>query len=400
MAALSARTVLLRRRGGGAERSPVTNIELFFDLVFAFAITQVSHSLLTHLSLLGALHAALLFVAVWWVWIDTSWVTNWLDPDRTPVRMLLFALMLAGLVLSASLPEAFGERGLAFAGAYVFMQVGRSLFMLWALHRHDRGNFRNFQRITVWMAGAGVFWLLGGVLDGAPRFGLWLLALTLEFGSPAIGFHVPGLGRSTTADWTIDGGHLAERCSAFILIALGESITVTGASFFELTWTATAATAFVAAFVGSVALWWIYFDIGAERASRIIALSDDPGRLGRIAYTYILAVLAAGIVVSAVGDELTLAHPTAPVGGAAAAVLLGGPLLALAGNIAFKRVTAGRVPLSHLVGLAILAALLPCLPWLNLLRLDAASAAALVVVATWERMSLGAAGREAPAVRR
>src|SRR5919109_3588280 len=140
-------TNLLRARQAH-EHSRVTFVELFFDLVFVFAVTQLSHLLLEHLSILGAVQTALLMMAVWWVWIFTSWVTNWLDPQRTPVRLMLFALMLAGLVLSMSIPEAFESRGIAFAAAYAFMQVGRSLFMLWALARHSQANFRNFQRIT------------------------------------------------------------------------------------------------------------------------------------------------------------------------------------------------------------------------------------------------------------
>src|SRR5690606_27416676 len=122
MSILAARANLLRTRHGH-EHGRVTYVELFFDLVFVFAVTQISHSLLEHLTPLGAARAALLLIAVWWVWIDTSWVTNWLDPQRMPTRLLLFALMLAGLVLSMSIPEAFADRGLAFAGAYAVMQV-------------------------------------------------------------------------------------------------------------------------------------------------------------------------------------------------------------------------------------------------------------------------------------
>ena len=119
---------LLRR--GGHESGRVTYIELFFDLVFVFAATQLSHGLLHHLSFLGALETGLLMMAVWWVWNYTSRITNRLDPKRAPVCILLFVLMAAGLVLSASIPTAFAERGLAFAVAFVFMRVGRSLFML------------------------------------------------------------------------------------------------------------------------------------------------------------------------------------------------------------------------------------------------------------------------------
>ena len=124
-------TSLLRQRDGRHAR--VGFVELFFDLVFVFAVTQISHTLLAHLTPLGALQAAMMAAAVWWAWIYTSWVTNWLDPERAPVRIALFAVMGAGLLLSTSLPEAFGEKGLWFALAFVSIQVGRTLFMLWAV---------------------------------------------------------------------------------------------------------------------------------------------------------------------------------------------------------------------------------------------------------------------------
>src|SRR5215510_13701832 len=150
---------LLRDRG---ERARVTYTELFFDLVFVFAVTQLSHNLIEHFSVLGLIETTLLLMAVWWVWIYTSWATNWLDPERTPVRLMLFALMLAGLVLSTSIPKAFADKGLALAGAYVFMQVGRCLFMLWALRHHSAASYRNFLRITSWFILSGVFWIAGG----------------------------------------------------------------------------------------------------------------------------------------------------------------------------------------------------------------------------------------------
>ena len=130
----------------------VTAVELFFDLVFVFAVTQISHALLKDFSLLGAARVTLLFLAVWWVWIFTSWVTNWLDPDRTPVRILLFLLMLGGLVLSTSLPAAFGTRGLAFGLAFAAMQVGRSAVTLWLLPASEQGMRRNFIRILAWLS--------------------------------------------------------------------------------------------------------------------------------------------------------------------------------------------------------------------------------------------------------
>jgi low temperature requirement protein LtrA len=148
-------TRLLRSRDGSGSR--VTFIELFFDLVYVFAVTQLSTHLSHHLTLGGAFETLLLLVAVWWAWIDTAWVTNWFDPDHLAVRILLLAVMLASLVMSAALPAAFSDRGLVFAAAYAAIQVGRVLFVVIALGGQELG--RNFQRILAWRALAGVLWL-------------------------------------------------------------------------------------------------------------------------------------------------------------------------------------------------------------------------------------------------
>jgi low temperature requirement protein LtrA len=387
---------LLRARGG-AEDSKVTFVELFFDLVFVFAVTQLSHSLLEHLTIMGAVQTTLMLMAVWWVWVYTSWATNWLDPEKTAVRLMLFVLMLAGLVLSTAIPQAFGSKGLAFAGAYVFMHIGRGLFAMWALRRASPGNYRNFQRINTWLALSAVFWIAGAFVEAEARLRLWAVALLIEYVSPAAGFWTPGLGRSTTADWDISGSHMAERCGLFIIIALGESILVASAKFASLPWTPATVGAFAVSFLGSVAMWWIYFNIGAETASRRIASSGDPGRLARLAYTYMHLPLVAGIIVAAVGDELVLAHPDGHTDGTTAAILLGGPALYLLGNLLFKRATADRPALSHIVGLVLLAALIPLAVGLSPLAFSALTTLVLVLVAAWETLSLRGRGREAVA---
>jgi low temperature requirement protein LtrA len=381
---------LLRVRDGHGH-ARVAFVELFFDLVFVFAITQLSHHLLAHLDMAGLAQTTLLFMAVWWVWIYTSWVTNWLDPERTSVRLLLFALMLAGLLLSTSIPDAFGSKGLAFAGAYVSMQLGRTLFMLWALKGNNEGNYRNFQRITCWLALSAIFWIWGGLAEEDARFTLWVVALAIEYVSPSVRFWTPGLGASTTSDWDVEGGHLSERCGLFVIIALGESILVTGATFAKLPWTPTVITAFVVAFVGSVAMWWVYFNVGAERGSRQIAASSDPGRLARLAYTYLHLLLVAGVIVVAVGDEMVLAHPTGHTDAKTAAVLIGGPALYLFGNMLFKRVSASRFALSHQVGLGLLALLVPAAFILSPLLLSAATTLVMAIVAIWEARSFSSA---------
>lgn len=386
-------TSLLRQRDH-EDSHRVAPVELFFDLVFVFAVTQLSHTLLEDLTTAGALRTLLLFLAVWWLWIFTSWVTNWLDPDRLPVRVMLFALMLGGLVLSSSIPQAFADRGLVFGAVFAAMQVGRTLFVAFVMRRHRRSHYLGFLRITAWLLLSGVFWVLGGLAEGPARAGYWIVAVAVEYISPALYFWMPGLGRSTTADWDIDGRHLAERCALFVIIALGESILVTGSTFAQQAWNTSTVTAFVIAFLGSVAMWWIYFDTGAERASRRIAHSDDPGRQGRLAYTYLHLVIIAGVIVSAVADELVLTHPHHFRGhdNAAIATILGGPALYVAGNALFKWVSNDRrgPPFSHCVGLALLAALTPLAysHAFSPLILGTATTTVLVIVAVWETIAL------------
>jgi low temperature requirement protein LtrA len=383
---------LLRKREPN-EHARVGFIELFFDLVFVFAVTQLSHKLLESLTPRGALETLILFMAVWWAWIDTAWVTNWLDPEKRPVRLMLFALMLAGLILSTSLPEAFGPRGIAFACAYACIQVGRSLFTLAALKGHDEGNHRNFQRITIWAAGSSVLWIAGAFADPNLRLALWAIAVAADNIAPSAGFWTPWHGRSTPADWQVEGAHLAERCGLFIIIALGESILVTGGTFAALEWNPTSIASMIVAFTGSVAMWWIYFDSGHERGSDRIAHSSEPGRLARLAYTYIHLPIIAGIIICAVSDDIVLAHPLGDLDAAAIAVILGGPALYVGGTLFFRWSITRHVSRSQIGGLVLLALLVPAAHALTPLVLGALATLVLIAVAVSEQLRRRAAMR-------
>ena len=377
------------RRRGGPESAKVEMVELFFDLVFVFAVTQLSHTLLKHLTLRGAAEVGLLLLAMWWVWIYTSWVTNWLNPERLAVRICIFVLMLAGLVVSSSIPEAFNERGLIFACAFVFMHVGRNLFVLWAA----RGSslVALFQRILVWFCVSGACWIAGGLHEGDARYAWWIAAMAIDLIGPWAFFWVPGLGRSKLADWDVEGGHIAERCALFVIIALGESLLVTGATFAEMEWNRTAWISLMVSVVGSILMWWVYFDTGAERATQHIRKASTPGQQARSAYTYVHVLIVAGVIICAVADELVLAHPdhgTDP----AIVVILAGPACYLLGTSIFKWITNDRQtpPLSHLAGLVLVALLV----WpasahlLSPLGLSACTTGVLGVVAVWESIAL------------
>ena len=376
------------RQKGSKNESRVSFVELFFDLVFVYSISQLAHTLAGHFTWYGVIETGLLLFAVWWVWTFTAWVTNWLDPDRMPVRVMLFCLMFVGLVLSASIPEAFEGRGLSFAVAYVLMQVGRSLFTVYALKDAGPVRHRNFIRISCWLIVAGVFWIAGGVAEGEARLALWVVALLIEYAGPAAGFRVPGLGHSAAEDWDISGAHMAERCALFIIICLGETILEAGEAFAELPTGVTTLTILLTVFVGTIAMWWIYFRFGHERAAHRIEHAETPGRLARQAFTYAHIPILAGIILNVVGNKLLFEAPHEAVEPASVAAVLGGPLLFLVGNLWFKGATSGRPPLSHMVGIAALLVAWPLAFAFDVYGLGALATAILVVVAVWEFVSL------------
>ena len=369
------------------QHSRVTYAELLFDLVFVFAVTQISHTLLGRFTPLGLVQTTLLFLGVWWVWVYTSWITNWLNPEKTPVRVLLFALMLGGLVLSTSIPKAFESRGLWFAAAYATMQVGRTIFLLASTPPGRTLARMNAIRILAWLLMSAIFWIAGGFAEGHSRLVLWVVALGIEYLSPAVRFWIPKYGASAVADWVIEGGHMAERCAGFIIIALGESIVVTGATFAELVWTAETVTAFVSSFIGALAMWWIYFHKGAEAGTEQISKASEPGRLARLAYTYLHMPIVAGIILSAVADELVLKHPADHSDLKTVVSALGGPLLFLLGTILFKNTIRGWLQPSHGAGIVALGVLAWFAAGLSPLLLSVLTTVILVLVATWESIS-------------
>jgi low temperature requirement protein LtrA len=339
---------LERRRPGDEQRA--TSLELFFDLVFVFAITQVSHLLLEDLSWRGAGRALLALLVVWWAWNYTAWVTNELDPESGPVRLLLLGVMLACLVLAVAIPDAFGERALLFAGAYVAIQVGRHTFLTFAAASRGTLERERAGRILTWFVVAGVLWIAGALAETEARAVLWVAALLIDFGAPLVFYWVPGKRRLPSSTWEVATSHFAERFQLFVIIALGESIVITGATVAGLELNAARLTAFGLAFAASAALWWLYFDYVAGIAERRLELAEDRTKLARDGYTYLHAVLVAGVILSAVGDELVIAHPTDELSHAELAAVVGGPVLYLLGHVAFRLRMAGSVSWRRLGG--------------------------------------------------
>lgn len=370
----------------------VTFVELFFDLVFVFAITQLSHSLIEHPSAIGLYETVLLSMAVWWSWIFTSWNTNWANPDNPAVRIMLFVSMALGLVMSMSIPQAFENRAMAFALAYSASQVGRAVFLVYFVMRElTAAHVLNMTRVLLWMLATAILWIVGAYIGGTVQVVLWTLAVAIEYAGPAMRFYVPVLGRSPVESWEIEPAHFAERCALFIIIVLGESILVTGATFAKLPWTFAPTMAFIASFICAIAMWTIYFNIGQERGVIVMRNAEHAGLIAR-AYTYVHLIIVFGVIVTAVGDEFALVHATGHTDGKTVAAVLGGPFIYLLGCTIFKRATAGWFPLSHLVGLAGTALLVPVAHLVEPWALSLLVSSVLFIVAIWEHISLGPDG--------
>jgi low temperature requirement protein LtrA len=336
------------RPAGSEQRA--TTLELFYDLVFVFAITQISHLLLEHLTWEGVGQSVVALLAVWWSWNYTTWVTNELDPESIVVRLLIIALMLASLLMAIAIPEAFGDRALLFAGAYVAIQVGRHLFLTFAAASRGTLERERAEAILIWFVAAGVLWIAGALADGTVRALLWVAALAIDYVAPLVTFRLPGRRHLGGEAWQVQVSHFAERFQLFIIIALGESIVITGATTSELELDAARFAAFAVAFVGSAALWWLYFNLAARVAERRLAMADDRTRMARDAYTYLHVVLVAGIVVTAVGDELVIAHPSDELPGEEVAAVVAGPAIYLLGQALFRLRMAGTISRKRLGG--------------------------------------------------
>ena len=371
----------LRPRDGNPQ--PTTAVELLFDLVYAFAVTQISHLIIRHLTLTGVAHGALLLWVVWWAWIYTTWMVNWFEPASSPVRLVVILGALASLLMAAAIPTAFTASPLLFASAYVVLQVGRNAASWWLLE-DDHALRVVFERILAWSLFSAVFWIAGALAPHTWRFAVWGVAVLIDFAAPVVGYRTPGRGRSATTDYPVDGGHFAERFQSFIIIVLGESIVVTGATASERVLSPSSALALAVAFLITGGLWWLYFGVVAENSRQHIANAQDPAVLARDAYTYLHLPIVAGIIMVAVGDDFLVGHPSTHLSNAALVMLVGGPALFLAGENAFRLRMIGTISGKRVVAVAALCAAGVAARPLPALAVGAIVAGLLTLLALWE----------------
>lgn len=303
-------------------------LELFFDLAFVLALSQLAGHLLHDLNLVGALRTALLLAAVWWIWVTTTWFADWYDPESPWVRWLLVGAALGSLLAGVAIPQALDGRGLLFAGAYVAVHIARGTVTAFALRGHPRQ--KRAVRILCWFSVSAVPWLVGGFLPEW-RVPLWLLALAIDFTGPRLGWPTPRLGRTNRQELRLVGQHFAERYQQIMIIALGELVLVAGLSYAGTHLDLPQTAAFLLVFATAVLTGLLYVTPAGQRLGPAIEQAD-PSRLG-VVTGYLHLVMIAGLVVTAVGAELSIAHPTKAADMTAAAVILGGPLLFLVGRI-------------------------------------------------------------------
>jgi len=205
-------------------------------------------------------------------------------------------------------------------------------------------------RILVWFIAAGALWIAGGLADGPLRTVLWLAALAIDLIGPLITFPVPGLERMGPEAWIVGSEHFAERFQLFVIIALGESIVITGTTTSGLALDAATVTAFVFAFLGTAALWWLYFAAVAEHAHRALEDAERRTVIARDVYTYLHVLVIAGIVVTAVGDELVIVHPNESLATPEVVAVVAGPVIYLLAQMAIRLRMARTISPRRLAG--------------------------------------------------
>jgi low temperature requirement protein LtrA len=354
----------LVRPTGGEHR--VTTLELFFDLVFVFAITQVTAVMAGDLSLRGAVRGLVLVALLWWAWCSYAWLGNQAHADEGVLRVAMVLAMLAMFAMALAIPEAWSDRPggllaplvIAIALGYVRMS---HLAVYFVAALGDRGLQRQLLRTALPVGFAAGLLIVGALLGGAAQTGLWLLALAVDY----TGIYAVGI-----SGWRLPApAHFAERHGLIVIIALGESIVAIGigAAELPLAW-----PILVAAGLGlavSVALWWAYFDVVALVAERVLV--SRPGaeraRLARDSYTYLHFPMIAGIIYLALGLKKTLEQVgdaeqhalSEALPGVAQVALYGGVAVYFLGHIGFRLRNVGSINVPRLVVATGLLALIP-----------------------------------------
>jgi low temperature requirement protein LtrA len=355
----------------------VTPLELFFDLVFVFAITQVTGFVSGDPTWTRLVEGMAILAALWWAWEAYVWLGNTAGSDEGAVRVVLLSAMGAMLVASLAVPRAFGDDGVIFGVAFLTVRVLH--LGAYAIVSRDDPLLRFVvARMATTMLPASALLVVAGALDGTAQALLWVAALTLDYG---------GLIARGTEGWRVVAGHFAERHGLVIIIALGESIVALGVGAEGLGLDAGIIAGALLGVAVAAALWWAYFDFVALVAARVLreAPPDEQVRIARDSYTYLHLPMVAGIVLFALGVKKTLGHVGDELETVPAVSLCGGVALYLVALSALKRRNIGSFNYPRLVAaalLAVLAVVATAMPALLALGLVAGIACGLIAYET------------------
>ncbi len=358
----------------GAEQK-VTSLELFFDLVFVFAITQVTAFMAAEPTWRGLARGALILAAVWWAWVGYAWLTNAVNPDEGIARLVVFVAMAGMLVCALAIPGAFGDDALLFAIAYAVVRVAQlGLYAHGADDPHLKHSILTLARSTVISVG---LLFAAAAFDGTGQGAFWAAALLVDFGGPAL-FGVAG--------WKVAPSHFAERHGLIIIVALGESVVAIGVGVGGLELTAGPVVAALLGVVVVACLWWAYFDVVALVAERKLHERQgvERNKMARDSYSFLHLPMVLGIVLLALGVKKALGHVDEPLTDQTGFALLGGAALYLLAHVAFRLRNTGTLSHRRVVVAVLLLALVPLAPRVDALVSLAATAAILSALIAYE----------------
>ena len=343
----------------------MSRLELFFDLVFVFALTKVTSVMAEDPTFTGLLHGMLVLVPLYWAWSGYAWLTSTVDPEIAVTRIVMFAAMVGMGLAAVATPGAFGDDTLVWGLGYLVVRVVHvALFVVAA-----RGNtdlLRQVMSLVRALApGTGLILLAGLAFEGTTRDLLWLAAILLDFGI-ILGAGVEG--------WVVHAEHFAERFALVLIVAFGESIVAIGAGEFELGISEVAAATIAIVTIG--VLWWSYFDFDALVAERRFSETEgvEQLRIARDSYALLHLPMIAGIVLFALGVKKVLEHTADPLGTMPAVALCGGLGLFAVAQVAFRWRNTGAFSVPRTVTSLASVSVIP-------LALEAAALAALGMLA-------------------
>jgi low temperature requirement protein LtrA len=370
------RIAVSRAPGAGRVVAP---LELLFDLVYVFALAELSHHLAGHVDLRTGAETLVMALAVVYAWYMMAWGANWLDPERAAVRVLLVVLMFASLLMSVAIGDAFDGRAWLFVTGYLIIQLGRSTFLIVALRGRELGE--HFVNNLTWELVAGVFWVAGAIAGDDARLVLWAIAVAVAYTGVITLHWLPGRGRRIDLAHTeIAAEHLIERFRLFFIIALGEIVLAVGTAFTDEPFELERLLALAVGFAGTIALWWNYLERAEGIAVEMTETAEDAGAAAWWG-TLTLTLIVLALIAIAVGYELAIAHPGDDATLGFTVLTFGGPALFLIAQAVFLRAALGRVPRSRPLALAALAILAVATAPLSLFAGLVAATAVLVAVA-------------------